>query len=870
MGEASRGWTEIGRRAAAWLRPCALLAALVLGTASAGPLQAQSAGSASEGVPGASADPDGQATPTPTPPATAVDEAPAADGGSGAPATAPAEVETEPAPNAPDGERQSEPAPEPPAEPSPTPQATETPEAPTQPSEPTPEPLTEPSPTPQAAETPEAPATPSAATSPRLLTGTTMKERKRRTVSDKELTKLGFFQDFAELSLDELLAPEVAQVTASVASRGEQPLNATPGAVTIVEKDAIVRMGAVTLTDILRTLPGFDVLRDSLGRQRVVARGVPSSTLAAFSETVLVMVNGQRIGDEVFGSSFVLNLDWPAASIKRLEVLRGPGSALYGSGAMAAVINIVTDEGNEDNRGIYLSTSHGGLGTHDYTLRLNNVLKEIKVAGTLRYGTSAGVTEMVPADAQTVADRARQAAGLPAISRAPGPVRDGSTSLETVYRLSYHDFDFNWRAFQGRGDGYIGYANALGSGNDLISRQLAADVGYKREVPRLGRLRVRASFTNNDQQNTLEILPPRFAGTLASGLPFRIDSAVFLKTTIKSSRLGLEAYVEHSLPGAHELLAGLSYGRETTRGLEALSNLDFRTLTPQADLVPLAGALAPEKRGIASAFVQDLWRQSDRLTLSGALRLDHISEVGAQLSPRLGAVVTLPRDYRLRVLYGRAYRTPTIAELSFNLPGWSANPDLRPVTTNSIEALLSTERQNLKVSGGPFAQFVRSSLVSLQPASPFDARTLENGPGYNIRGLEIEGEATIKAHSVRLAYALQRTTDARSGERVADLPTHLATLSATLALDRRWTLVPLCTLRSSRPRQAGDEREPVGATVVVDLNLQAVRLFRSLELVGSVRNLFNQRIVDPAPLQTVPGDYPLAGRWALIHASWKF
>jgi outer membrane cobalamin receptor len=211
-----------------------------------------------------------------------------------------------------------------------------------------------------------------------------------------------------------------------------------------------------------------------------------------------------------------------------------------------------------------------------------------------------------------------------------------------------------------------------------------------------------------------------------------------------------------------------------------------------------------------------------------------------------------------------------MAELSFNLPGWSANADLKAVTTNSFEALLGRETSSYKVSGGLFAQFVRNSLLSQQPASPFNFRTLANGPGYDIRGLELEGEATFKNHTVRLAYAFQRTADAESGERVADLPSHLATLSATLALNRRWSLSPLCTLRSSRPRAPGDTRAGVGTALTVDVNLQAVKLFRSLEALGSLRNVFNAESVDPAPLLTVPGDYPLAGRWALIQLSWKF
>ena len=149
----------------------------------------------------------------------------------------------------------------------------------------------------------------------------------------------GDFRDIDELDLNDLL-----NTTVSIASGRVQRPEEAPSTVSVITDEEIRRMGVRTLADLLQTVPGFEVLIDNLGRNEIVARNVVSqvpSTLNAVtqsaSENVLVLFNGHRMNELFTGGATIVNLDIPLYNIKQVEIIRGPGSAIYGSSAVFAV-----------------------------------------------------------------------------------------------------------------------------------------------------------------------------------------------------------------------------------------------------------------------------------------------------------------------------------------------------------------------------------------------------------------------------------------------------------------------------------------------------------------------------------------------------
>ena len=148
-------------------------------------------------------------------------------------------------------------------------------------------------------------------------------------------------QDFMELSLEDLGSVKVPTVYG--ASKHEQVLTEAPSAVSIVTREDIQQFGHRTLGDLLRSARGFYVTSDR-SYNFTGLRGV--NRPGDFGGRVLINIDGHRLNEPVYDSAFtdtefLLDLDL----VDRVEIIRGPGSSLYGNNAFFTVINVVTRRG---------------------------------------------------------------------------------------------------------------------------------------------------------------------------------------------------------------------------------------------------------------------------------------------------------------------------------------------------------------------------------------------------------------------------------------------------------------------------------------------------------------------------------------------
>ncbi len=142
------------------------------------------------------------------------------------------------------------------------------------------------------------------------------------------------FDQYAKMSLEEILDLEIV-----TASKHTQNISRVPAVVTVYTKDFIKETGARDLIDLLRLTPGFLEMGD-VNERNFGTRGISGTT----AQHVLIMINGHRINDLLTSTAAP---DWISLDyVERVEVIRGPGSALYGGNALSGVINIITKTGN--------------------------------------------------------------------------------------------------------------------------------------------------------------------------------------------------------------------------------------------------------------------------------------------------------------------------------------------------------------------------------------------------------------------------------------------------------------------------------------------------------------------------------------------
>jgi iron complex outermembrane receptor protein len=710
-----------------------------------------------------------------------------------------------------------------------------------------------------------------------------------RKVSVRELMKMGFFQDFEELDLEELLTPTDVSVT--VGSRHPLPLERTPGTVSLIKSDEIRDLGARTLEDVLRLLPGIDITTDRLGRFNISLRGLAPGFTGGASENVLVLLDGQPLNEPVLGGASSVNLNLSADHIRQVELLRGPGSVLFGDGALAGVISISL-ESPDSFAGTELLAGGGSFGTQDYAIRSGARLKRLQISGFVRFQDSSGARLDVPADAQTVSDIANTALGKPPLSLAPGRTTDDYQTVETAYRFGLGDWSLGLRSRSDSSGGFVGWADALGQHNQLAGRQTNIDLGWKRDIARLGAVEARVSFAQNSIQQILQLYPSGYESRSADGRVFGDfgepggDGGVFLENGLGSRRIVAEGLLTRDVSPHHQLTTGLSLGREGTHDLKANANLDFRTGFPvpaanDQTLGPLTAAVADSHRSVVSLFAQDAWTPSTRFSLTAGLRFDHYWGVGGTVSPRLALVGNLPSwlekklPARLatglgyKLLYGRSFRVPTFSELYFSLPGFTGNPDLKPVVADSVEASLDYKSGGLWVAVTGYCNLVDRTIGTAEPFSPVGTALLGNGAGIRVFGFEAEVRRRFGvADSAFANYAYQHARERDGGGPAPGVPQHLANMGASFSFRDRFSLTPTLELRSSRPRAPGDPRPPRGGVALFALSARARQIYRGLGADLLLQNLFDQDYTDPAPL--VPGDYPRPGRRVLLHLSYRF
>ena len=731
------------------------------------------------------------------------------------------------------------PSPEPIASPAPSPEPVASPEPTPQP---TPEPT--PTPTPMPSPTPEPPAD-------------------RGSDNPTVLDKIGSFQDIEDLDLGDLLAVRSGE-------GGSRTADDEPGTVYVLTEEDIRRSGARGLHEVLETVPGLEVVTDNLGRGRVIIRGVPGALTSGGSENVLVLLNGLKLNENVTGGAFAVNLDVPVDNIKRIEVVRGPGSIFYGVGAFLGVINIVT-EGVDTFRRDELTLGGGSFRSFLYNFRYGTTFHEVSLAGFLQYSYTGGAHLDIPGDLQTRTDGALAPLGIAPATRTPGETVDDRKAADANLALAWREFGLNIRMKKEDAGGFVGLLDVLGSQNRLTNTQISM-AGHWARTLRVGDAGVKVAFSQSEVARFLDVLPPGFTLVPADRVQVRFPGGVAIQDRLGTRRVGAEGTLSRVVSAEHTVTGGVRLEREATFDSSAKSNFDFATAQPLPRFQELPGLVPEASRTVWSLYAQDAWNPTGRIGVTAGLRLDRYTDFGATLNPRLAGVYRARPDLNFKVAYGRAVRSPSFLERFYSSPRTTANPDLDPARIHALDAAAIYRRRDLRLSATVYVTALRDVIVPAGSGFALGSPALiVNAEGIDTRGIEIEGSRTFAgSRTVQIAYTLQRPEDKATGLRLPDVPTHLGRIAAILPAGEYLLISPSLTFRSGRPRAAGDPRADLDGYTLVDVVVRGRNFHPRLEVAGSIQNLFDARYADPSPLLGLPGDYPRPGRAAFVKVKYRF
>jgi len=437
-------------------------------------------------------------------------------------------------------------------------------------------------------------------------------------------------------SLALLYEPE----TVVTATRLPEPAIESPAIMSVFTAQQIRALGVDTLPELLQFVPGFNPWKSIAGDWWPGPRGILDS-----NRSFMVMVDGISINNQFLGSPYwtwdLLDL----SRFSRIEVMRGPGSALYGSSAFLAVINCITDDRPADSG--YLKTTLGSFERRG--IALGRVFKAGKTTIDLN----------VSGEGSDSQDRFVAVDGY----GKSGLTHDAYTKKDLMLKVTDpRGLTFLAQHVEGNREGYIGYFNNLNDktffrrSNDLLTLK------YHRTLKDSAELTSRVFYNQFLDSERAEAVSPGVLFPL-TGLVYPLGA--MREDHSRDSVWGIDVLYKAAPTGRHQF----SLGAEKTF-IDLAESAVFGSFGTPADPAALAFIPGeypePGRMDNTSMFLQDDMSLATNLRLVVGARYDDHSDFGGTWNPRAGLIYRFNARWTGKLLYGHAYRNPDFHEMAGN------------------------------------------------------------------------------------------------------------------------------------------------------------------------------------------------------------
>ncbi|MGZ4998734.1 MAG: TonB-dependent receptor plug domain-containing protein [Methylomonas sp.] len=664
----------------------------------------------------------------------------------------------------------------------------------------------------------------------------------------------------------------------SIASGYKQPISKAPSIATVITAADIKQIGATDIDEVLETVPGLHVERNTIGYNPIYTfRGIYSQ----FNQQVLMMVNGIPITNSYTGSRGEVWGGMPIKDIARIEVVRGPGSAVYGADAFAGVINVITKT-RQDIEGTEVGGRVGSFDTYDGWGLHGGEWAGFDVALALEYHKTAGQNSIVDADLQSQFD---SIFGTRA-SLAPGPVNLSRDNLDARLDLSRG----NWRfrgGLQHRSDwgNGTGVAQALDPVNRFGSDRWNADMTYHTDEIDNWDLTTQLSYfeTSQEIERNLTLFPAGTTlpiganGQIGPGAPVTFPNGYIGNPEVWERHVRISQSFAYTGFQQHQIRSGIGFNYDSLFKARVSQNFGIDPTTgtpipflpgiPVIDVSGTSSTFIPEvDRKVAYLFLQDQWNFANDWTLTAGARYDRYSDFGNTFNPRAALIWEARYDLTAKLMYGSAFRAPSFQELYIiNNPAQLGNPSLKPETMDNVELGFDYRPTDRLRLGLNFFSYWWKEMIRFVPDSNATTSTAQNTGSQQGYGTELETEwQALDMLKLIGNYAYQRSRDEASNHDSGFAPHHQIYLRADWAFLPDWSFSPQAKWIVNRDRSFGDTRQPVADYTWVDLTLRRHNILEHVEIAFSVRNLFDVRAREPSlpgnPQAAIPNDLPLASR----------
>ena len=598
-----------------------------------------------------------------------------------------------------------------------------------------------------------------------------------------------------EMDLTDLMNQKV--VTASKYSQNSAEAASSIGVITA---DEIKQYGYRTLGEALNSQRGM-YLSDDKNYLYVGSRGFSRPT--DYNNRIIVMIDGHILNEVVYGSSFMgnelgINLD----NIERIEIIRGPGASVYGSGSMLNIINLISKMGADIN-GVTVSAGIGSFGKKDLSAIYGKKIKKTDISITGTGGTYDG---------------------------------------ENYYFKELDTPETNFGKSVGKDwEKYIGFQTAITNGNFKLSSGFTS---RSKGIP--------TGAFNTDLTGDVESTDKRFY----------VESSYRQKLKKDNSLLFRLYYDDYRYSGSYPS-GGIDYfdasiGRWAGGEIQYYLEAGIRNIITAG--IEYKYAFRDDYRewdnsstyfnrnypfSFFSIYAQDQIKIVKNVNLTAGLRFDQYSVFGHAASPRLALVYRYSEASSLKLLYSAAFRIPNFYEAFYeSLNVHETNPDIGSEKIRAIEIAWSQ-----KISGSVFGNLslYRFTIYNLidQILDQSDGMTQFQNIG-KATGTGAEYELRYKnpgnSNQAFLNFTLQRTIDNSTDEILSNSPSFLVKSGIVFKVSKYFNVVPEFFYETGRKTLSGNK---TGDVYLFNLGINSCKFLKYFEASLKARNLFNIKYYVP-------------------------
>jgi len=633
-----------------------------------------------------------------------------------------------------------------------------------------------------------------------------------------------------------------------------------PYIVSVFQGKELETLGVSNLKEALLLVPGVDMATDNFNNQTPIFRG---SNSLAYGQSKL-FIDGVLVNN-LFFDAYSEYLGFPIEMIKRIEVVRGPGSKTDGVNAYAGSIQVITYaedfEGFESRDKLVFK-----YGSYDY--RMGGFVKTYKTENFKAFVDFyyQQDNKKLPAGPDGLSQGILGAVNIPLSQSGDAPVwlQDYSLGLN----LSYKDFSIKARVLEHTQGSAYGINLALPQDSDRMKLpSYFLELGYNKELNDF-QIDIKAGVKYDAFDSKAKLTPDDLN---LSNVIFH--NGVYGEHLASQRTLYQSSYLKYRGIDRHVFTAGYRFTKEET--IDMVSKLSNRStgdaaLVDYTDTLPFFDENA--KRDILIFSLQDEYQFSNKLSFIYGFNYEQTSYKDAGVEPRISMVYHKDRKNIFKTSYSRSHRNASWQEMfTMNNRARQGSTDLDSEKIDAFEAAYIRQFSNdIYLQTNVFYLLNRDQIYNSSTNPVY-----QNVVDTEIYGLELEYKGHISSNDqLYLNYSYVAGTshikDVDASEPLANVSNHLAKGYYIYNIDNSLSLSGVAKYVSEKKRVDGDARDKVPAYSTLDTSLNYKNLKYDYTLMLSIKNIFDADVRYPSPPKTYLEDYTQEGRNFLIALKKEF